>query len=54
MMQKLSEWGKVFERYLIEHMRGDPAHEINHVKRVVSNAVQLASAEGAGVVRHEV
>lgn len=45
----LHEWGAVFEQYLTERMSDDPAHDLNHVKRVVSNAMRLASREGATI-----
>jgi len=47
MTAHLDRWLKVFERYVLSHSDGEPAHDLNHVKRVVSNALRLAAEEGA-------
>ena len=40
-------WENLFERYLRDQVETDPAHGMDHVRRVVANAVQLAENEGA-------
>jgi uncharacterized protein len=47
MTAHLDKWSKVFERYVLSHPAGEPAHDLNHVRRVVSNALRLAVEEGA-------
>jgi len=43
----LDRWGDLFERFLRDREQIDPAHGMDHVKRVVANALRLAEAEGA-------
>ena len=40
-------WEDLFERFLRDRGKTDPAHGMDHVRRVVANAVRLAEAEGA-------
>jgi len=40
-------WEDLFERFLRDRGETDPAHGLDHVKRVVANALQLAEGEGA-------
>lgn len=40
-------WERLFERFLRDRGKSDPAHGMDHVWRVVANARQLAEAEGA-------
>jgi uncharacterized protein len=40
---------KACHSYLIEHMAGDPAHDVTHVQRVVENTKQLTIAEKGNV-----
>lgn len=42
-------WEEVFESYLREGVDIDPAHGLDHVRRVVANALLLAEAEGVGL-----
>ena len=47
-MQRLDDWGSEFERFLQSRPSAtDPAHDIEHVRRVVANAMHLAGKEGA-------
>ncbi len=46
-LQSLSQWEDRFEKWLTEQDHADAAHDINHIKRVVKTARQLAKAEGA-------
>ena len=41
----LDQLQKACHRYLIEHMAGDPAHDISHVQRVVENTIRLTASE---------
>ncbi len=43
----LDRWRELFERFLRDREQIDPAHGMDHVKRVVANALQLAEVEGA-------
>ncbi|HRO24647.1 MAG TPA: HD domain-containing protein, partial [Promineifilum sp.] len=45
----LSDWEPRFEQFIEHAMEEtpDPAHDREHVRRVVANARQLAAAEGA-------
>lgn len=40
-------WGPAFERYIREQMVSDPAHDLDHVRRVVRWALRLTRAESA-------
>jgi uncharacterized protein len=40
-------WEERCEEFLGERLRGDQAHGLDHVRRVVANARRLAAAEGA-------
>lgn len=40
-------WARLFEAFLGERRRGDEAHGLDHVHRVVANARRLAATEGA-------
>ncbi len=40
-------WEDLFERFLRDRGKIDPAHGMDHVRRVVANAVRLAGAESA-------
>jgi uncharacterized protein len=42
-------WEEVFESYLRAGGDTDPAHGLDHVRRVVANALLLAAAEGVGL-----
>ena len=42
-------WEEVFESYLRDGGDADPAHGLDHVRRVVANALLLAEAEGVGL-----
>lgn len=46
-MQDQNRWEGLFERFLRDRGETDPAHGMDHVKRVVANALQLAETEGA-------
>jgi len=41
----LNQLQKACHTYLLEHMAGDPAHDITHVQRVVENTKRLTAAE---------
>lgn len=47
LMQTLMQWERRFEEWLQQQTKVDVAHDINHIKRVVKTARQLAHAEGA-------
>ena len=42
-------WEGIFERYLRDEGDADPAHGLDHVRRVAANAHALAEAEGTGL-----
>jgi uncharacterized protein len=42
-----SQWEQYFERLLKSHMDGDAAHDLQHIRRVVTNARRLCLAEKA-------
>lgn len=44
---QLDQFELQFEQFVLEQEIHDAAHDINHIKRVVSSAKQLAKAEGA-------
>ena len=46
-MKAVEDWEGVFVQFLQEQMDGDLAHDLQHVRRVVANAMQLAAATGA-------
>ena len=46
-MQDQNRWEGLFERFLRERGETDPAHGMDHVTRVVANALRLAETEGA-------
>lgn len=46
-MLNQNRWEKLFRRFLLDQGVADPAHGIDHVQRVVANALQLSEAEGA-------
>ena len=46
----LGNWEKMFEAFIVETLaEADAAHDIAHVKRVVTNAKRLAQGEGANL-----
>ena len=46
-MLDLNRWESLCEHFLRDRGESDPAHGMDHVKRVVANALQLAEIEGA-------
>lgn len=42
-----AQWEPLFERLLMSHMDGDAAHDLQHIRRVVTNARRLCLAENA-------
>jgi uncharacterized protein len=46
-MRDQGQWEELFQEFLRDRMGTDPAHGLDHVRRVVANARQLAEAEGA-------
>jgi uncharacterized protein len=40
-------WQTLFRDWLIEHCASDPAHDLQHIERVVSNARKICEAEQA-------
>jgi len=42
----LSEWEAIFELFVINNMKFDAAHDLEHIKRVVSNAKDICIKEG--------
>lgn len=47
MMSDWPTWELVIRRFLAEQSVGDAAHDLEHIRRVVAAATQLAGAEGA-------
>jgi uncharacterized protein len=41
------DWPPVFERFLLEQLTDDAAHDLGHIRRVVHNALALAGEEEA-------
>jgi uncharacterized protein len=48
-MTDILQWGPVFERFVRDRGGSDPAHDLDHVRRVVSWSVRLTRAERARV-----
>ena len=46
---RLAQFEPQFEQFVLEQEIHDAAHDINHIKRVVSSAKQLAKTEGANL-----
>ena len=46
-MNDLGQWQSIFRDWLVEVGSSDPAHNLQHIERVVASAVQLANAERA-------
>ncbi len=42
-------WQTLFEQFILEQMQSDPAHDIAHIKRVVTTGIALAKAENANL-----
>lgn len=43
----MADWQSKFEHFLQRQVSSDPAHDMQHVRRVVQTAVRLAEQEGA-------
>jgi uncharacterized protein len=46
-MTNQSHWQHIFRTWLLGEAEGDPAHDAQHIERVVANAQKLAGTEGA-------
>ena len=46
-MRDQDQWEELFQEFLRDRMGTDPAHGLDHVRRVAANARRLAEAEGA-------
>ena len=46
-MRDQDQWEEIFQEFSSDRRGADPAHGLDHVRRVVANARQLAEAEGA-------
>lgn len=44
---ELNHWQKHFKSFVTEQMQQDPAHDIAHIKRVVTSGIALAKKENA-------
>jgi len=48
-MKEEEKWSGHFRRWLSQQEEGDPAHDLQHIERVVMNMRRLAEGEGLGL-----